>query len=237
MQPTAFSKPQGMTLDLSTLDQIASDVQHEACIVWNDQTGECWRSTEGFDTVIHLAGAGIGDKRWNAKRKASSSPAERCRPSNLLICLAVLNNRRRPSVRSAVGIYGNRGEEKPTENSALANFATTCLNWEAAGAAAKEAGIRTAWIRTGIVRRRWAVRCKNSCCQQNLAPVAQQVVVANTILDLLDDQIYATYHLMMNESCEGAYNLQRPNRSRKAVRQGIGAFCAAQPSHLLQVSC
>lgn len=111
---------------------------------------------EGLDAVVHLAGAGIGDKRWTAERKRLILES-RTRGTDLLArTLAGLVAR--PSVLvsgSAVGWYGARGAEELTEQSAppsAPDFAAqVCREWEAATAPAEAAGIRTVHLRTGIV--------------------------------------------------------------------------------------
>ena len=108
----------------------------------------------GVDAVVHLAGAGIGDKRWSVARKAEIR-ASRTRGTGLLArTLASLDPR--PAVLvsgSAVGVYGDRGDEVLTELSAPGDdfLAHVVQDWEAAAAPAADAGIRTAFARTGIV--------------------------------------------------------------------------------------
>jgi len=111
---------------------------------------------EGLDAVVHLAGTGIGDKRWTPERKQQILQS-RVRPTTLLSeTLAGLT--RPPSVlisASAVGWYGARGSEILTEESGPPNpsdfAADVCRQWEAATTPAEAAGIRTVHLRTGIV--------------------------------------------------------------------------------------
>lgn len=111
-------------------------------------------SLEGVDAVVHLAGAGIGDKRWNDAYKRLLVES-RTGPTELLASgLAGLN--RPPSVLlsgSAIGFYGDQGDAVLTESSAAGSGFLTDLvkRWEAAATPAAEAGIRTAFLRTGIV--------------------------------------------------------------------------------------
>ena len=107
-----------------------------------------------FDAVVHLAGAGIGDKRWSPARKQVILES-RTRSTELLVG-AVLALSPRPPVlvsASAVGYYGIRGDEELTEESAPGSdfLAEVCTAWEAAAAPAAAAGIRTVNLRTGIV--------------------------------------------------------------------------------------
>lgn len=109
---------------------------------------------DGIDAVVHLAGAGIGDKKWTPDRKRLILESRTEGTSLLARTLAGLD--RKPSVLlsgSAVGIYGDRGSELLTEASAPGTgfTADVCAAWEAATAPAEEAGIRVAHLRTGIV--------------------------------------------------------------------------------------
>ena len=70
----------------------------QPCVVWDDQTGEVLEgSLEGFDTVIHLAGAGIGDKRWNAERKALIRSSRTVPTENLVRLSQPSKRHRKPS--------------------------------------------------------------------------------------------------------------------------------------------
>jgi len=107
-----------------------------------------------FDGVVHLAGAGVGDKRWSPARKREIVDS-RTRSTDLVArSLAALTPV--PPVlvsASAVGYYGDRGEEILTESSTPGTgfLAGVCTAWEAAAGPATAAGIRTVLLRTGIV--------------------------------------------------------------------------------------
>lgn len=111
-------------------------------------------SLEGIDAVVHLAGAGIGDKRWSDARKRELV-GSRVGPTRLLSeTLAGLD--RPPEVfvsGSAIGIYGSRGNEILTEESdpGTGFLADLCTQWEASAQPARDAGIRATTVRTGIV--------------------------------------------------------------------------------------
>jgi uncharacterized protein (TIGR01777 family) len=107
-----------------------------------------------FDGVVHLAGAGIGDRRWSPARK--SVILESRTDSTRLLVDTLLRVADRPQVlisASAVGFYGDRGDEELTESSASGTgfLAEVCRAWEAAARPAADAGIRTVLLRTGIV--------------------------------------------------------------------------------------
>jgi len=111
-------------------------------------------SLEGVGGVVHLAGAGIGDKRWSDdyKRELLGS---RAGPTRLLATtLAGLN--RPPGVLvsgSGITYYGNRGSERLTESSGPGDLflSELCVQWEAATQPAVDAGIRVAVVRSGLV--------------------------------------------------------------------------------------
>ena len=122
---------------------------------WDPERGEIDAAAlEGTDAVVHLAGAGVGDKRWSDERKRIVRES-RTRSTDLLArALAGLD--RKPSVLlsgSAIGWYGDRGDTPLTEADGPGDdfLADVCREWEAATAPAEEAGIRTVRLRTGIV--------------------------------------------------------------------------------------
>ncbi len=111
---------------------------------------------EGVDAVVHLAGESLGERKWTPEQK------ERILESRVrgtqLAATTIAELARRPRVLvsgSAVGFYGDRGDEILTEASPPpppGNFLSeVCVAWEAATAAAESAGIRTVHLRTGIV--------------------------------------------------------------------------------------
>ena len=109
---------------------------------------------EGIGAVVHLAGAGIGDRRWTAARKALVLGSRTRGTSLLAATLADLE--RKPGVLvsgSAVGYYGDRGDEILTETAGPGSdfAAQVCERWEEAAGPARQAGIRVVTIRTGIV--------------------------------------------------------------------------------------
>jgi uncharacterized protein len=106
------------------------------------------------DAVVHLAGAGVGDRRWTPARKRVILES-RTRGTDL-VARTVAGLDPRPGVlvsASAVGWYGDRGDDVLVESEpAGAGFlAGVCVEWEAATAPAEAAGVRTVHLRTGIV--------------------------------------------------------------------------------------
>jgi len=112
------------------------------------------RAARPVDGVVHLAGAGVGDRRWSASRKAEILDS-RVRSTQLITHTIAALDPTPPVLvsSSAVGYYGDRGDEVLTEASAAGSgfLAEVCVSWEATTAPASEAGIRTVLLRTGIV--------------------------------------------------------------------------------------
>ena len=111
-------------------------------------------SLEGVDAIVNLAGAGIGDKRWTPAYKKLCYDSRVDGTALLATTMAGLNQR--PSVflsGSAIGYYGSQGATELTESSPAGSgfLADLTVAWEDAATPAIDAGIRTAFLRTGIV--------------------------------------------------------------------------------------
>lgn len=109
---------------------------------------------EGVDVILHLAGESVAEGRWTAAQKA------RIRDSRVLgtryLVQGIARTEPRPRVlvsASAVGYYGNRGDEELTEASSPARdfLADVCVAWEEEALAAEQHGTRVVTARTGIV--------------------------------------------------------------------------------------
>lgn len=113
---------------------------------------------EGHDAVVHLAGAGIGDHRWTDGYKREVLDSRVVGTSLLARSLTGLDAPPRVLVSgSAVGYYGDRGDEPLTEQSGPGTgfLAGVVRQWEQATAAAEEAGTRVVHVRSGIVQAGW----------------------------------------------------------------------------------
>jgi uncharacterized protein (TIGR01777 family) len=127
----------------------------DAEVQWDPKAGVLEASAfDGVDAVVHLAGAGIGDKRWTNDYKREILESRTLSTRLLATTMASLPNKPRVFLSgSAIGIYGVRGDESLDENATLGDgfLADVCKQWEEAAAPAVEAGIRTVYLRTGIV--------------------------------------------------------------------------------------
>lgn len=109
-----------------------------------------------FDAIINLAGEGIADKRWSKQRKQQLLDS-RIQTTNQMIAF-ISRAKQKPSVLvsgSAIGFYGDKGDELLTENSHITtsdDFAhQLCVEWEQAALKATDDGVRVCLLRTGLV--------------------------------------------------------------------------------------
>lgn len=123
----------------------------------------CWEPNRGIlqleqieqcSAVVHLAGENIADGRWTEAKKQRIRDSRVAGTKNL--CLSLAQLKQPPQVlvsASAVGFYGNRGEEVLTEESEPGTgfFPEVCQAWESATRPAEECGIRVVHLRIGVV--------------------------------------------------------------------------------------
>ena len=184
-------------------------------IEWDPSKGTIDNSAiEGFDIVIHLGGAGIGDRRWTKSRMVLIEKSRTESTGLLARTLASLKQKTEVFlVASAIGWYGNRGDEILDEQSEAGTgfLPETCLAWEASADAARQAGIRTIHARTGVV-----LDASGGALEKMLLPAKMgaggPIGFGRQWFSWIsmDDQIYALHHLVMSPNTEGAYNITSP---------------------------
>ena len=123
-------------------------------VLWNPARAELDpRGLAGSDAIVHLAGAPIA-RRWTTAIKQEIRES-RLRSTDLIArAVAVLDQKPRVVLSgSAVGCYGDRGDESLDETSTLGTdfLSTVARDWEAAAAPIADAGVRLVLLRTGIV--------------------------------------------------------------------------------------
>ncbi|MBX3285535.1 MAG: TIGR01777 family oxidoreductase [Acidimicrobiales bacterium] len=170
---------------------------------------------EGLDGVVHLAGEGIASRPWSdAQRRRIRESRE---AGTTLLATSLAGLARPPAVLvsgSAIGIYGDRGDEVLTEASAPGDdfLADVCLRWEAATASAEAAGIRTVHVRTGIVLdpHGGALGKQLPAFKLGLGAKAGRGTQWFSWISL-HDEVAAIRHLLDAPSVSGPVNLTAPN--------------------------
>jgi uncharacterized protein (TIGR01777 family) len=131
-------------------------------VAWNPATGELGGApfadaqgkVVGGDAIVNLAGASIADGRWSGERKALLRSSRIETTSALVTALAKMNARPRVFISaSAIGYYGDRGDEVLTEESQAGSefLAGLAQEWEAEALKAETLGIRVVVARIGII--------------------------------------------------------------------------------------
>ncbi len=194
--------------------------------LWNVEEGEIDpQCVDGVDVIIHLAGAGIADKRWTKKRKQVIIDS-RVKSIGLIYDLLRTKKHHVKSVISASGIgyYSNRGDELMTETSPPFDdfMAQCCVQWEDAVDQGRILGLQTTKFRTGVVLDREGALAKMAMPIKMLvgSPLGsgKQWVSWIHIQDAVDMYI----HAIENEGFEGVYNMVSPNPvSNKQLTRAI----------------
>jgi uncharacterized protein (TIGR01777 family) len=190
-------------------------------VKWNPEAGSIEAAKmEGFDAVVHLAGENIAGKRWSEeqKRKIRDSRVKGTR----LLAETLAGLQRPPKVlvsASAIGFYGNRGDEALTEDSKPGTdfLSNVCKEWEEAAEPAARKGIRVVFIRTGIVLSK-----DGGAIAKMLMPF--KMGVGGKIGDgrqymswiALSDECRVILHAIETESIKGPVNSVAPNPVRNA---------------------
>ncbi len=188
----------------------------ESEIEWSpDRYSIALARLDGFDAVIHLAGESIAEGRWNEEKK------KRIRESRVkgtkLLGDALANVSRPPKSligASAIGYYGNRGDEILTETSAPGDgfLADVCVEWEKATQLATEKGIRVVNTRFGII-----LSPEGGALAKMLTPfrmgVGGKIGTGKQWMSwiALDDVVEGVMYALTNESLRGPVNFVAPN--------------------------
>ena len=144
-----------LTRNGHTIRRLVRGARDAGAARWNPDDGSLDASAlADADAVVHLAGETIAAGRWTAAKKARIQNS-RVRGTTLLT-RALVERDRKPTVfisASAVGIYGDRGDEIIDERSGPGHgfLAEVCSQWEAATRPAADAGIRVVNCRMGVV--------------------------------------------------------------------------------------
>ena len=186
---------------------------------WNPEAIES-NTLAGFDTVIHLAGENIAGKRWSESRKKDLVDSRIETTRALVKAIAEVPEEQRPRNlinASAIGFYGDRGEETLSETAAAGTgfLDKLCADWEAEAFGAQKHGLRVATLRIGLV----------------LAPDGGMLGPILPIFRMgaggrlgsgrqwmswihLEDVVAMLKHVVEHEEIEGSWNATAPNPVR-----------------------
>ena len=190
-------------------------------ILWDPEAGMLDAGAlEGLDGVVHLAGENIAGGRWTPARK------QRIRESRVqgtrLLCARLAQLQRPPQVlvsASAIGYYGDRGEEELREDSPPGQgfLAEVCRAWEEAAEPARTRGIRVAHLRFGMV-----LSARGGALARLLLPfrlgLGGRVGKGRQYLGWisLDDAVQAAGHLLEHPDLSGPFNAVAPHHCTNA---------------------
>ncbi len=198
---------------------VRGPAQNETQTSWNPFAPLSSGAVAGFDAVIHLAGEGVAG-RWTHAKKEAIRESRVQGTRNL--AAALVQSEPKPRVficASAVGFYGNRGDEILEEKSPIGRgfLPEVCSEWEDATRSAAAAGIRTVNIRIGLV-----LSAKGGALGKMLTPfklgLGGRIGSGKQWWSWIhvDDIVGAIHHAIRTESLCGPVNLVAPNAVRNA---------------------
>jgi uncharacterized protein (TIGR01777 family) len=194
-------------------------IEAEDHVAWKPEKEIAPESVSGFDAVVHLAGESIAG-RWTDEKK------KRIRESRVMgtghLAQAIARAREKPRVficSSAIGFYGDRGDEVLNEASPPGTgfLPEVCRAWEDATRPASEAGIRTVCLRTGIV-----LSPSGGALGQMLTPfklgLGGRIGDGRQWMSWIDvqDMVGGIHHILKTDGLQGAVNMVAPRPVRNA---------------------
>jgi uncharacterized protein (TIGR01777 family) len=195
---------------------VRGGVTGDDTIGWDPDAGRIDApALEGLDAVVHLAGEGIGERRWTDEQKRRI--LESRTKGTAALAGAVASRENKPKVlvsASAVGYYGDRGDEMLTEDSPPGTgfLSDICTAWEAETKPAIDAGVRTVHLRTGIVLTPRGGALKSMLLPFRLGLGGKQGSGKQWMSWItLADEVGAIRFAIENEALAGPANLVAPN--------------------------
>lgn len=189
------------------------------------------QALDGVDAVFHLLGEPVGEGRWTEEKKKRIRESREGSTRALVDSIARMPEERRPRVlvsASAVGIYGDRGDEVLTEKSALGEgfLATVCKEWETQAKKAEALGMRVVSVRIGVVL------AKDGGALAKMLPLFKAGIAGPLASGAqwmpwlhVDDAVGLLVHAAKNESIHGPMNACAPEPvTNKEFTKAMGAF-------------
>lgn len=200
---------------------------------WDPLVPVAAAAVSGFDAVVHLAGESVVG-RWTEEKKTAIRESRVLGTRHLAEALA--KSARKPRVfvcASAVGFYGNRGDEVLREESESGQgfLPEVCRSWEESSRVAADAGIRTVNIRIGLVLSATGGALANMLRPFRLG-LGGQIGSGRQWWSWIhmDDIVGAIHHVMHSESLSGPVNLVAPNAVRNAEFTSVLAAVLKRPA-------
>ena len=202
-------------------------------VVWNPLQPLSPKSVSGFDAVIHLAGETIVG-RWTKAKKARIRDSRVSGTRHLAEALTKAPQPPRVLISaSAIGYYGDRGEEILHEDSppGAGFLADVCREWEAASQPASEAGIRTLQMRFGVV-----LSSSGGALQKMLPPfrmgLGGKIGNGRQWWSWIDvkDLVGAIHHVLKSDLLRGPVNVTAPKPVRNLEFSKILAAVLSRPA-------
>ena len=189
---------------------------------------------QGVEAVVHLSGASIAGARWNSVRKAELRSSRVDTTRVLVDALTHLHERPRVLVcASAIGYYGDRGDEVLVESSACGTdfLALLARDWEAEAMRAEHAGIRTVRLRFGVI-----LASQGGALPKMLAPVrwglGGRLGSGRQWMSwvVLQDAVAVAQSAILDERYSEAINVVAPNPVRNAEFTRVAAGILDRPA-------
>ena len=195
-----------------------SEPKSERDIQWNADAGfadEDLLRLEGLDAVIHLAGESISALRWTDEKKKAIRDSRVHGTRTMIEAFARLEKKPKVFISaSAIGFYGDRGDEEMTETSSVGDtfLSEVSKEWESESRRAEDMGIRTVLLRNGIVLSKDGGALATMMTPFKLG-VGGVVGSGKQWMSWvsLDDAVGIVNYALENENLRGAVNVVSPN--------------------------
>jgi len=195
-----------------------SEPKSERDIQWNADAGfadEDLLRLEGLDAVIHLAGESISALRWTDEKKKAIRDSRVHGTRTMIEAFARLEKKPKVFISaSAIGFYGDRGDEEMTETSSVGDtfLSEVSKEWESESRRAEDMGIRTVLLRNGIVLSKDGGALATMMTPFKLG-VGGVVGSGKQWMSWvsLDDAVGIVDYALENENLRGAVNVVSPN--------------------------
>jgi uncharacterized protein (TIGR01777 family) len=183
-------------------------------LYWNPQSGEVDPGADTFDAAVNLAGESIAAGRWTAAKKQRIHDSRVSATSTISTLVAKHGASRTLLNASAIGFYGNRGDQRLDESSPRGRgdfLSQVCQDWEAATEAASSSGARVVLARFGVILSKRGGALKKMLLPFRLG-LGGKIGSGSQYMSwiALDDVVGGILHSLANASLRGPVNFVAP---------------------------